>query len=140
MDLEITAMSKVAEALEGLDADARNRVLKWADDRYGIRITTEVRSERKPALAEENLSIEDYETFADLFVAASPSTQPEMLLVAGYWYQEIQGRNYIESVSINKELKNLGHAISRISDVFQRLQAQDQPAGVGCGHSWAIVD
>ena len=38
MDIEIDAMSKIADALNGLEDDARNRVLKWAAARYNVKV------------------------------------------------------------------------------------------------------
>jgi hypothetical protein len=38
-DPEVEAMGKLAEALDGLDAEQQARVLRWAADRYGVKIT-----------------------------------------------------------------------------------------------------
>lgn len=36
MDDEITGMYQVAKVLEGLDEDARARVIRWAADKFGV--------------------------------------------------------------------------------------------------------
>jgi hypothetical protein len=129
MDPEIDAMSKVAEALGQLDDAAQTRVLKWAADRFNVAI-----GHKKAANTndEDNIDTEDdetdessdqeYETFAELFADAAPSTHAEKVLVAGYWHQVILGQSHITSAPLNKDLKDLGHVVANISEKFDSLK------------------
>lgn len=127
MDTEIDAMSKVSEALEGLEDAAQTRVLKWAADRFNVAI----RQTKASAIEDEDSndskndsdesSDEQYETFAELYADAAPSTHAEKVLVAGYWHQEVKGQSYITSAALNKDLKNLGHVVESISKKFDSL-------------------
>ncbi len=49
--------------------------------------------------------------FAELFAKAQPKTDPDKALVAAYWLQMMQGQDKWQSAELQKELKNLGHAI-----------------------------
>ena len=59
-----------------------------------------------------------YEHFAELFAKAQPKTEPDKALVAAYWLQAIQGQGSWQSAALQKELKNLGHAIGNITDAL----------------------
>ena len=133
MDLEISAMSKVAEALEGLEADAIRRVLRWAADKYEVEIATKHitdfnsfgnsnNDEKKNNNNGKSIG-KKYETLADLFNDASPSTHAEKVLIAGYWHQVIGEQSYITSRPLNKDLKDLGHAVANISERFDTLMS-----------------
>ena len=59
-----------------------------------------------------------FEHFAELYEAVGPSTNPERVLVAAYWVQEIQGDATFQSATLNKLLKDLGHGVSSINKVM----------------------
>jgi hypothetical protein len=44
MDPEISAMTKMAEALEDLEPAARSRVLRWAADKYEVALAAAKKS------------------------------------------------------------------------------------------------
>ncbi len=121
-DPEIEAMATVADALLDLDEGARERVLKWAAARYAVKIkvTGPGAGEETPENLEgaggaDEDSDASYEHFAELFDAASPKTNEDKALVAGYWIQVLEGNEQWSSSSLNSQLKNLGHAIPNIT-------------------------
>jgi hypothetical protein len=130
-DPEIDAMSAVATALSGLEEEAQGRVLRWAAERYGVTMPS---GGRPPAggargsvdvddtddVTDEEIAEEApvYEHFAELFAKAQPKTEPDKALVAAYWLQAIQGQGTWQSAALQKELKNLGHAIGNITDAL----------------------
>lgn len=125
-DPEIDAMSAVATALADLEQDAQGRVLRWAADRYGV-VATLPSSSRSggPGMVEPAEEVEETveqapvcEHFAELFARAQPKTEPDKALVAAYWLQDIQGQTTWQSAALQKELKNLGHAIGNITDAL----------------------
>jgi hypothetical protein len=130
MDPEISAMTKMAEALEDLEPAARSRVLRWAADKYEVAlaaaknlksgIDSEIESEDETATGNDE-QVQEHETFAELFSEADPSTSAEKVLVAGYWHQEILGQSDITSAALNKDLKDLGHGITGINEKFDSL-------------------
>ena len=111
MDPEISAMAKVAEALEDLDESTRSRVLKWASDRFDVVLAQPALQVQQPATA----------SASEISEETSPSTHPERVLVAGYWHQVIQGQSDLTSGALNKDLKDLGYAVSNISEKFDSL-------------------
>ncbi|NKB89197.1 MAG: hypothetical protein GKS06_13350 [Acidobacteria bacterium] len=57
-------------------------------------------------------------------MAAAPKTQPEKVLVVGYWFQVYGAQDDIDSYSVNRELKHLGHGIPKITRAFNGLIEQ----------------
>ncbi len=127
-DPEIEAMSAVTTALAGLEEDARGRVLRWAAERYGISMPSAGARGGKAAedsggsraVTEEEIVQEApvYEHFAELFAKAQPKTDADKALTAAYWLQAIQGSGKWQAAELQKELKNLGHAIGNITDAL----------------------
>ena len=131
MDPEIDAMSKVAEALEELEEDARKRVLKWAADKYNVKGLSQKSSKGNSGdngdTDESNggdITSDEYETFAEFYASASPSTNAEKVLVAGYWHQVVGGKGNISSAPLNKDLKNLGHFVINVNNRFDELMGK----------------
>ena len=133
-DPEIDAMSALATALAGLEEGARGRVLRWAAERYGVSLNVSTGGRHGGGAAgdyggragaevtDEEIAEEApvYEHFADLFAKAQPKTDPDKALVAAYWLQAIQGQNTWQSAALQKELKNLGHAVANITESLSR--------------------
>ena len=129
-DREINAMSAVATALTGLEEEAQGRVLRWAAERYGVTLPYGGRNAASagrgtPEVDGDDVTDEEiveeapvYEHFAELFAKAQPKTEPDKALVAAYWVQAIQGQSTWQSAVLQKELKNLGHAIGNITDAL----------------------
>src|ERR1035441_3241552 len=121
-DPEIEAMGKVADALLDLDEGARERVLKWAGARYGVKIDVTgpgAAEDSRVDLDEAGNGGEDsgssHEHFAEMFDAASPTTNEDKALVAAYWIQVREGNDQWSSSVLNSQLKNLGHPIPNIT-------------------------
>jgi hypothetical protein len=128
-DPEISAMSVISEALDGLEADAQARVLDWATKRYrgtSARIqASDLRGRADLASAElgfEGSASAEFTSFVDLYDAASPSTDTEKALVGGYWFQVVEERGDFGSQEVNNALKNLGYGISNVTRALDRLQ------------------
>lgn len=131
-DPEIDAMSAVATALADLEEDTQGRVLRWAAERYGVCVNMSTGGHRGgravgdqysgmgEEVTDEQIAEEApaYEHFAELFAKAQPKTDPDKALVAAYWLQAIGGHNTWQSAALQKELKNLGHAIGNITDAL----------------------
>ena len=126
-DKEIAAMSAIAKALDGFsdeDADVRERILQWACARY--RVKAFATSQKKPGNESSNGDSSDasglsFKTFADLHHAANPKSDVDRALVAGYWLGQGAARSEFTGMDANRELKNLGHPISNITDSLQSL-------------------
>lgn len=128
-DPEIAAMSAVADALSPLEEDAQGRVLRWAAERYGVALGSSRRGrvdeiddldDEDDDVTEQEITEEapDFEHFAELYDAASPKTDVDRVLVAGYWLQAIKGQPSFQALDLNKELKNLGHPIGNVTDAL----------------------
>ncbi len=142
--VEVKAMASVAESLAGLDADAVGRVLRWAVDRFGV--TTSVKTtnvtggggvrvggsatvEMQHTNNGNGGTVPKFESFADLYGAANPESEADKALVAGYWFQFVEGKPEFGAQELNTALKNLGHPIANITTAFDNLKAR-RPAPV----------
>lgn len=125
-DPEIDAMSAVATALADLEEESRDRVLRWAADRYGVAVSRVTRRAEvgsgpgDPHVTEEEIAedLPDYQHFAEFFAAASPKSNEDKALVAAYWVQVHEAHDSWASRLLNAELKNLGHSIPNITDAL----------------------
>ena len=138
---EIKAMQAVAEAVTDLDAEARGRVLRWAAERFGVPVSAPGRPVMRSAGGGSQLNIpmnangagdmevQKYSDIAELYAAASPESESDKALVAGYWFQFQDGRDDFAAQEINSALKNLGHPIKNITSAFDSLKAR-KPAPV----------
>lgn len=128
---ELEAMKKIADALSKLDEAAIRRVLRWAGDAFGAKITTRSTAESQD-LARNNGSattdpselIARYPTIADFYAAVGPTQDSDKALVLGYWTQVLKGQGEFDAQSINKELKHLGYGVSNITSAFNALMGR----------------
>jgi hypothetical protein len=127
---EVKAMQKLAEAVGALDQEAVSRVLRWAVARYGV--TTEpvrnVKGHTGSTPADggngNGGAPRQFDSLADLYAVASPETDSDKALVAGYWFQFQENQPDFAAQAINAALKNLGHGVSNITNAFNALKAQ----------------
>jgi len=129
--VEIDAMKSVAEALTPLNEDSCGRVLRWAADRFGVKIQS-TKTPEPEAEEEDNANLHDsaqeekntsqqFDEIADLYSATTPSNDPEKALIVGYWFQVVQGQNDFDAGRVNKELKHLGHGVTNITTAMTSL-------------------
>lgn len=128
IDAELSAMQKVLETLEALAPEQRERVITWVISRLGPapkdnRATPVTKITSNGRLA-QGLNVTE---FAELFDVCRPSEEKEKVLIAGYWYQFIDGNDSFDSQSINRQLKHLGHGIKNVTSAFTRLM-KEKPA------------
>lgn len=130
-DPEIDAMSAVATALADLEENERGRVLRWAAERYSVALPkggvgrgssggAAEDSGDDEGLTQDEITSEDpdFADFGDLFAAADPKTNEDKALVAAYWRQVLEGEEKWQSTALQKDLRNLGHAIPNITDAL----------------------
>ncbi|MGW3769048.1 hypothetical protein [Actinomadura verrucosospora] len=140
-DPELEAMQALSQAFDGLESDTQIRILRWAADKYasgeklraqpiGTPTDTEISvptENESRATLNGSVAPEDFEHFADLYDAASPKSNADKALVAGYWFQKQLGNSAFGSQALNTELKNLGHGLQRINDALA-TNAKQKPA------------
>src|SRR5881628_1024573 len=123
---EINAMQKLAEAFDGLPPDAIERVLRWAAGHYGASVGPAPKG-LTPRIGEGVVVEPDAPKFgslAELCAAASPTTDADRALVAGYWFQVAEGAAEFSAQAVNSALKQLGHGVSNITSAFETLKTQ----------------
>jgi hypothetical protein len=138
-DLEVEAIAAISNTFSPLDAETRSRVLRWAVEKFGIsapmvstpagtgttgRPTLEAARTGPQVVAEitdaphtvirSTVLPPTYEHLAELFDAVAPGTVMDKALAAAYWVQIIQGQDSWPSATLNKGLKDMGHAIPAI--------------------------
>jgi hypothetical protein len=123
---EIEAMRGVADALAPLGDDSRARVLRWATEHYhvGKRQSLADSKNSTPSHVEDTGASSGFGDLAELYNAASPTTDADRALVCGYFFQFVQGQADFTGQAINGELKNLGHGVGNITVAFNRLKFQ----------------
>ena len=121
--IELAAMQAVADAIEKLDGPAAERVLRWAREAHGLTGKPKTPEGRPDEGAPENGGPPArYETFAELYGAASPDTDVDRALVAGYWRQYFEGESDFGAQEINTALKNLGYGVPNITSALDALK------------------
>jgi hypothetical protein len=119
---ELDVMRDVAAALGKLEENARKRVLKWILDRFAGGTGQRSRVGERMPLSDNGHQGERHSTdLPSFFSDASPSTESDKALVAGYWFQVVEGRSDLDSQQINTQLKNLGHRASNITRALDGL-------------------
>jgi hypothetical protein len=118
---EVEAIVAVDRALGELDEDVAARVLRWASDKYGVPVEEEEVPVPPTSLAVSDQPAQQFEEIADLMAAAGPRNGVERVLVAAYWFQVVNEHPNVTGQQVNDALKNLGHAMSNITDAFTSL-------------------
>ena len=134
-EAEIEAITHVASALANLSDEERGRVLRWAADKYGVAVGNgrsrgvdgdeadddeddpDADAEHEHGSARTGRT---FEHFAELYDAVGPSSDPERVLVAGYWMQVIEGKVPFGSQQVNDLLKELGHRVGSVNKAMAR--------------------
>jgi hypothetical protein len=129
---EFEATRSVYNALEPLDDDARERVVKHVTGMLEISAAVEA---PEPATGSDGKDNEDvvaetpagvparFKTFAELFDAADPQTAADKALVAGFWLQVGEGNETFDGQRANKELTHLGHKVGNITNALTALNS-----------------
>ncbi|PHS74778.1 MAG: hypothetical protein COB19_05750 [Porticoccus sp.] len=124
---ELESMKKVAEAMEGLESESIHRVLRWANDMYGVepsaQHTKEVAPTAHPQVSATAASLDplEFEDFAEMYAATQPNSDSEKALVTSYWLQYKEGQANVDTQSVNTMLKHMGHGVGNITRAFDSL-------------------
>lgn len=147
-DPEIEAIAKTYDLFKVLEDDSKIRVIQWLVSKFSLNHQPNFKNhsdESRPkedievkvissnsendvvnsetfvavpeTVVEENL-VESYETVAEFFATASPNTEWEKALVVASYLQVKNSLSNFSGFEVNKELKNLGHASSNITDAL----------------------
>jgi hypothetical protein len=125
-DPEISAITAIRNALDGLDESTRDRVLQWARGRYGKATTREpatiqtLTPSRQQILPQGQMTNQSTDA-ASFYYAANPTSDIDKVLVVGCWFQVVRGESELESQSINAELRNLGYPVSNVTRAVDKL-------------------
>ena len=133
--IEFKAIQAVHGALEPLEVEARIRVLAYIASLLGI--DTGVvggRAALGQSDPDEDADTTDvgkaskqtpnFPSFADLYAAASPKSNGEKALVAGYWLQKCQGAENFTGAAVQKELTHLGHKLPNVTDAINQMKSR----------------
>ena len=124
---ELDAMKGVMSSLTGLSEDSAKRVLAWVCERYGLPTVSGRRvSPNRGAGSNGGDGSEavEFEDLSQIYEAAMPKTENEKVLVASYFLHKVKGIQALESATVNKELRELGHPISNITKTYSSLIKQ----------------
>lgn len=128
-DKQIIAITKVVEALKGLEESDLRVVLGFIGMRYGGVVhgpaTSMDESVGGSGMDRAIATPGSFATFPDLYHAASPETESDKALVAGYWVQICQHKDGFDSFTANSALKDMGYTVSNITRALDSLMASD---------------
>lgn len=134
VDPEFAAMQTVYTTLKALPAESQERVLSYVLSRLEVSLPRSPRlapsaggvngEEGLEDIAAEEAAAPQFNTFAELFDAANPTTNPQRALVSGYWLQVCEGQEVFDSQTANRELANLGHQIGNITSAIDSLKSK----------------
>ncbi len=134
IDPEIDAMQKVLGVLAPLEQETQVRILNWIAKKLNIK--TDIITEKctggtggggkgeEGSKRQEGDGDSTYNDFAELCTEASPDTDVEKALVAGYWFQVCKGQENFTSQECNDALKDFGTPVANITRAFDGLKAQ----------------
>lgn len=134
MSDEIAAMGQLDKALTALEPDERARVLSWAVAKFGDGVASVEAPKRQTGGDDERDVGKSAETnkpgftrISDLMDDARPNSGHDYVLLASYWFQEIQGHDGVTGQQVNSALKDLGHGSANITTAFNALKARKPP-------------
>ena len=127
-------MRTIVGALNDLDGAARQRVVRWTIEKYGLQLAGPFGPMKVQSAGRAQLvSNSDATTsgagvdLPSLYAACQPGTDAEKTLVVAYWLQEIEGSPQgIDAQNVNTQLKHLGHGVGNITRAFEKLM-QNRP-------------
>jgi hypothetical protein len=120
-DSELKAMSSLTQALDGLEPEVTARVLRWANERYGISLPPRGKGAAAGVGGGTDPGNVDFPDIASLMDAATPANGPDRALTAGYWFQVVKGEADFTGQAVNDELKHLGTGLPNVTESFNSL-------------------
>lgn len=123
-DKELEALTSIQETLQGVDEEARKRILAYLVGRHGVAGAVQGRGALRGDVIEQGLKFVDV---AELYHAAEPQTESQKALVGGYWFQVCEKQGGFDGQTVNTALKHLGEGVSNITAAMSAL-ADRKPA------------
>lgn len=122
---ELRAMITVYEALQGLDNDAKVRVIDWVLSKFELRtskgfLPVDEQDAGGPVAAGKK-GLMDFASAADLFAVANPKNTADKAIVVAAYLQISKGGADISGREINKELTQMGHGVQNITRAVEPL-------------------
>ena len=127
---DIAAFEAIYKILEPLDEETRERVFTSVATMlnmktYGVGPSKPFKGSQTPetedGVVDGKRNLFEYDTFAELYASAGPTSNADKALIAGYWLQVCQGAGNFTGHSANKELADLGYRLTRITDALSFL-------------------
>lgn len=129
---DLKALETILKTLEPLSEDERERVLRWASEKLGIRQAALGRSGsdtlKKPAAIDAAFEKHPggFQSVGEFLAAASPTSDADRVLCVAVYLQDFSESADVtlSGKQINDELKNLGHGVKNITDAINTLKAR----------------
>ena len=125
MEPELRAMITVYEALQGLDNDAKVRVIGWVLSKFQLKtsegfLPVDGQDSGGPPGAQKK-GLVDFGSVADIFAVANPKNTADKAIVVAAYLQISKGGADISGREINKELTQMGHGVQNITRAVEPL-------------------
>lgn len=124
---EIKAMTAIAEAFKGLGPQPIERILEWANKHYLGRAASVMKQKPASAAVADVPPAEgegERIDFPALLGSARALSGVDRVLLAGHYFQAILGQSDFDGFSLNRELRNAGHASGNITRDLDSLMAK----------------
>ena len=121
---ELRAMITVYEALQGLDSDAKVRVIDWVLRKFQLRHSSgflPVDEQEAGGVGAQKKDIKDFDSVADVFALANPKNTADKAIVVAAYLQVSKGGIDVSGREINKELTQMGHGVQNITRAVEPL-------------------
>ena len=143
---EISVLTQVLDAMATVDEAAARRIIGWLIDKYGLtdggpyaKQLGRYESPPPPVASASVSTATGAADFASVFADASPATDRDRALVAGYWFQVIRGEADLDAQALNRELKNLGHGVGNITKAMTNLMMHEPQLAIQTRKSGGTV-
>ncbi|MGN6189622.1 MAG: hypothetical protein ACTHOE_12055 [Conexibacter sp.] len=115
-------MAAVTAAMAGLDEAAATRVLRWATDRFAA--PELLVPAAGSTLPDQQAAERSFESIFVLFEAAEVNSDADRAILAGYWFQVLDGAPSFGGGQVNDALRQMGVGIGNIAQLLNRLIAR----------------
>lgn len=116
------ALTDVLDAVGALDEPTARMVLHWALQSYGPAAATARAVPEADLSAARDAQLETT-TAADLMTRTGARTEAERALVMAYWFKQAKAQREFDALSLNSELKHLGHRLNHVTHTLDALMS-----------------
>ena len=124
LEPEIKALNDIYTIINGLDHEARRRVLHWINERFSSEVTKKMAVQgikNQEGSSVSSFEIKSFKSIVDIFSKARPKNDAEKVLIVASCLQENKPGEELTAREINMRLNHLGHSVRNITSTIGTL-------------------